>query len=116
MKGYLFLIIAIVFEVFGTTMLKLSNGFTNLIPTLCFILGFSLAFYYLSLSLKTIALSLAYAIWSGLGTALTALIGIFIWNEPFGSLTAIGLIAIIGGVILLNMAPTKETTSHRSSG
>ncbi|RFA35516.1 QacE family quaternary ammonium compound efflux SMR transporter [Virgibacillus dokdonensis] len=108
MKGYIHLIVAIFFEVFGTTMMKVSNGFTNLLPTISFIFGFGLAFYFLSLSLKTITLSFAYAIWSGVGTALTAIIGIILWEEPFSCLTGIGLFAIIGGVMLLNMTPTEQ--------
>ncbi|API93638.1 multidrug resistance protein EbrB [Virgibacillus pantothenticus] len=115
MKGYMHLIIAIILEVFGTTMMKLSNGFSNLLPTISFIIGFGFAFYFLSLSLKTISLSLAYAIWSGVGTALTALIGIVLWEEPFSYLTGLGLVAIIGGVILLNIAPKQENVSQSAS-
>lgn len=66
------------------------------------------------MSLKTLPLSLAYAIWSGVGTALTALIGVLVWNEPFNILTFIGLVMIVGGVIILNQrsADTKTSTSH----
>lgn len=110
MKGYIALGISIVSEIFGTTMLKLSDGFTNLLPSICVIIGFTIAFYCLSLCLKTIPLSLAYAIWSGLGTAFTALIGVLLWKEAFNAFSLAGLMLIIGGVILLNASnsPGKE--------
>ena len=106
MSGYLLLITAILGEVFGSTMLKVSNGFKKIIPTLGIILGYAIAFYALSLSLKTIPLGMAYAIWSGLGTALTALIGITIFKEGFNSKKLLGLVLIIGGVIVLNLGGT----------
>ncbi|MFE0505279.1 DMT family transporter [Peribacillus butanolivorans] len=108
MKGYIALGISIISEIFGTTMLKLSEGFTNLSPSIGVILGFGLAFYCLSLCLKTIPLSLAYAIWSGIGTAITALIGVLLWQEPFSTITLGGLVLIIGGVVLLNASNTSE--------
>lgn len=104
MKGYIALGVAIMGEVFGTSMLKLSEGFTNLIPTIGFVLGFGTAFYFLSISLRVIPLGTAYAIWSGAGTALTALIGVLIWNEPFSVMTGIGIVLIIGGVAFVNSA------------
>ncbi|KWW21371.1 MULTISPECIES: multidrug efflux SMR transporter [Peribacillus] len=114
MKGYMALGISIITEVFGTTMLKISDGFTNFFPTLGVILGFGTAFYCLSLCLKTIPLSLAYAIWSGIGTALTALIGVILWDEPFSTLTLGGLILIIGGVALLNASHSSKQTKKSS--
>ncbi|WKG32800.1 DMT family transporter [Priestia aryabhattai] len=103
MKAYLFLAIAISSELFGTSMLKASNGFTNFWPSLGVLLGFGLAFYALSTSLQHIPLSVAYAIWSGVGTAVTAVIGVVIWKES-GSLTMVfGIVLIIAGVILLNL-------------
>ncbi|MDO6848332.1 multidrug efflux SMR transporter [Priestia megaterium] len=103
MKAYLFLAIAISSELFGTSMLKASNGFTKFWPSLGVLLGFGLAFYALSTSLQHIPLSVAYAIWSGVGTAVTAVIGVVIWKES-GSLTMVfGIILIIAGVILLNL-------------
>ncbi|MGE7766373.1 DMT family transporter [Peribacillus sp. NPDC096540] len=115
MKGYIALGISIISEIFGTTMLKLSEGFTNLTPSLGVILGFVLAFYCLSLCLKTIPLSLAYAIWAGIGTALTALIGVLLWREPFSIITLGGLVLIIGGVVLLNASNTSEQVRKSSN-
>lgn len=103
MNGNILLLIAIVAEVFGSSMLKASNGFKRLLPSLGIILGYGVAFFMFSLSLKTIPLGMAYAIWSGLGTALTALIGIFIYKEGFNSKKLLGLGLIIGGVVILNL-------------
>jgi multidrug resistance protein EbrB len=81
-KGYIALGIAIIGEIFGSSMLKLSEGFTNVLPSIGFILGFGVAFYSISISLMNIPLGTAYAIWSGAGTVLTALIGVWVWEEP----------------------------------
>ncbi|MFS0670559.1 multidrug efflux SMR transporter [Peribacillus frigoritolerans] len=115
MKGYIALGISIISEVFGTTMLKLSEGFTHLSAAFGVMIGFGIAFYSLSICLKTIPLSLAYAIWSGIGTALTALIGVLLWNEPFSITTLGGLVLIIGGVVLLNASHTSKQAEGESN-
>jgi multidrug resistance protein EbrB len=111
MKGYLFLSVSIISELVGTSLLKMSEGMTALLPTLGVAIGYGLAFYFLSLSLKTIPLSLAYGIWSGVGTALTALIGVVFWGEVLTTLMLIGMVLIIGGVVLLNYSEETETIS-----
>lgn len=103
MNAYILLFVAIVSEVFGSSMLKATNGFKKLVPTLGVIIGYGAAFYALSLALKTLPLGMAYAIWAGLGTALTALVGILIFKENFNQKTLFGLVLIIGGVALLNL-------------
>lgn len=108
MRGYLALSISIICEIFATAMLKMSEGFTVLFPSVGVIIGYGLAFYCLSLCLKTLPLSLAYAIWSGVGTALTAVIGALMWGEAFSTLKLAGIILIIGGVILLNSSKSEE--------
>jgi multidrug transporter EmrE-like cation transporter len=109
MKAYLFLAIAIVSELFGTSMLKASEGFTRLFPSVGVIFGFIVAFYSLSLSLQQIPLSIAYAIWSGVGTAITVIIGIVIWKENVNLSSLIGILLIIAGVVILNLkAPLHE--------
>lgn len=102
MKGMIFLAAAILSEVFGSTMLKLSEGFSAPLPAAGVMIGFAASFTFLSFSLKTLPLSAAYATWAGTGTALTAAIGYFIFQEPFNLKTLIGLVLIIGGVFLLN--------------
>lgn len=113
-KGYVFLAISIVSEVFATMMLKLSDGFTIIGPSLAVAVGYGISFYCLSLCLKTLPLSLAYAIWSGIGTALTVVVGIMIWGDVFNLYSAIGISLIIGGVVLLNHGNQHETTPSSS--
>lgn len=102
MNAYGLLLLAILSEVFGSSMLKATNGFKKLLPSLGVVIGYGIAFYALSLALKTVPLGMAYAIWAGLGTALTALVGITFYKEKFNRKKFIGIALIIVGVILLN--------------
>ncbi|MEP9405567.1 multidrug efflux SMR transporter [Peribacillus frigoritolerans] len=104
MNPYAFLAIAILSEVFGSSMLKVSNGFKRLFPSIGVVIGMGLAFYCLSLSLITIPLGTAYAIWSGIGTALTALVGVIVYQESFNLKKFLGLVLIIGGVVVLKLS------------
>ncbi|AIQ23896.1 MULTISPECIES: DMT family transporter [Paenibacillus] len=104
MNSYVLLATAIICEVFGSSMLKVSNGFKRVFPSIGVILGMGLAFYSLSLALKTIPLGTAYAIWSGVGTALTAIIGVVIYKENFNRKKLLGLLLIIGGVIIMKLS------------
>lgn len=112
MKSSILLAFSILGEVFGTTMLKASAGFTAIWPSIGVIVGYALSFYCLSIALKHIALSLAYAIWSGAGTVFTAIIGIIIWNEALSLFKFLGIALIIGGIVLLNQ--TEAEKNHRS--
>lgn len=114
MNSYVLLALSIIGEVFGSSLLKASNGFRNLLPSLGVVGGYGLAFYCLSLCLRTIPLSLAYAIWSGAGTAIIALIGYIFWNEAFGMLKVTGILLIIGGIIVLN-ASDQTVQREKSS-
>lgn len=96
-----FLAMAIVSEVFGTSMLKLSNGFTKLYPTVGMAIGFGLAFYFMSLSLRTLPLGIVYAIWAGCGLVLTALIGVFVFGEKTDMAGIVGIGFILVGVLIL---------------
>ncbi|MEK3943954.1 multidrug efflux SMR transporter [Paenibacillus sp. FSL R7-0048] len=104
MNSYLLLATAIICEVFGSSMLKVSNGFKKILPSIGVVLGMGSAFYCLSLALSTIPLGTAYAIWSGVGTALTALIGVIIYKENFNLKKLLGLILIIGGVVIMKLS------------
>lgn len=104
MKGYLYLSTSIIVEIIATASLKLSNGFTVLIPSIIVVLGYLLAFYCLSKSLVYFPLSIAYAIWSGVGTAITALLGVLLFSDPFNSSIVLGICCIIIGVILMNIS------------
>ncbi|MDQ6419384.1 multidrug efflux SMR transporter [Paenibacillus sp. LHD-117] len=103
MNPYLLLAAAIVSEVFGSSMLKLSDGFKRWQPAIGVIVGMGLAFYCLSHALTSIPLGTAYAIWSGVGTALTAIIGVVAYKEPFDWKKGLGLLLIIGGVVMMRL-------------
>lgn len=100
---YVFLALAIVFEVAGTSLLKLSDGFTRLWPTVGVAIGYGLAFWMLSLTLRTLPVGVAYAIWAGLGTASIAVIGAFFFGEQLGMVKIIGIALIVAGVVALNI-------------
>ncbi|WP_139997511.1 DMT family transporter [Paenibacillus paridis] len=101
--AYLFLAISIIGELIGTSMLKASEGFTKLYPSLLTIVAFTVSFFFISLTLKTLPLNMTYAIWSGVGAVATAVISVLIWKEKIntGSMVGIGLIVI--GVVVLNL-------------
>jgi multidrug transporter EmrE-like cation transporter len=102
----LLLTLAIVSEVAGTAGLKASEGFGRLGPSALAVLGYALAFYFLAQSLKYIPLGVAYAIWSGLGTVGSVLLGLLIWKEILGPVHILGIALIVGGVVVLNAAPS----------
>lgn len=96
--------LAIASEVAATISLKLSQGFTRLGPSLVVIIGYGAAFYFLSLSLKHIPLGVAYAIWSGLGTAGAVLAGVLLWHETLDPYRAVGIALILIGTVMLNLS------------
>ena len=100
---WLMLALAIASEVIATPSLKFAEGFTRLWPSLITTVGYIAAFALLSQALKAVPVSTAYAIWSGVGTATVAVIGIMFLGEPGGMLKTIGIAVIIVGVILLNL-------------
>ena len=103
MKTALILFFAILSEVIATTALKLSEGFTKLIPSIVVVIGYGLSFYLLSISLKVIPIGLAYAIWSGVGIVLTVIAGIIIWRESLDWARVLGIIFIILGILIINI-------------
>jgi small multidrug resistance pump/multidrug resistance protein EbrB len=107
MKAYFLLFFSIAFEVLGTSMLKLSDGFTNLVPSVILLVSFSASFTLMGIVLKTIPLSIAYSIWAGLGTVATGLIGVFVYGEVLSALNGIGLLLIVLGVIVMNQRGQK---------
>lgn len=108
--NWLYLGIAIVAEVIATSALKSAEGFTRLVPSLVVLVGYVTAFYFLSLTLKTIPVGLAYAIWSGVGIVLIALIGWLVLRQPLDIPAVIGLGLIIAGVLVINGFSTS--TAH----
>jgi len=103
MKIALILFFAILSEVIATTALKLSDGFTKIIPSVIVVIGYGASFYLLSISLKVIPIGLAYAIWSGVGIVLTVIAGILIWRESLDWARIIGIIFIILGILVINL-------------
>jgi small multidrug resistance pump len=104
MNHYYLLLLAIMFEVCGTTCMKLSEGFSKLIPSVLIFVFYAVSFFFFTLALKGIDVSIAYAIWAGLGTALITVVGIFWFREPASALKLISLVVVIAGVIGLHLS------------
>lgn len=100
---WLYLAIAIVSEVIATSALKAAEGFTRWVPSLLVVAGYASAFYFLSLTLRTIPLGITYAIWAGVGIALVALIGWVVYHQSLDLPALIGIALIVAGVAVLNL-------------
>jgi multidrug transporter EmrE-like cation transporter len=103
MKTAIIFFFAVLSEVTATTALKFSEGFTKLIPSVVVVMGYGMSFYLLSLSLKTIPLGTAYALWSGIGIVLTVFAGIIIWRESMDLARGIGIFLIMLGILIINL-------------
>ncbi|ANP54336.1 small multidrug resistance pump [Streptomyces griseochromogenes] len=101
--GYLLLAGAIAAEVVATTAMKYSEGFSRLWPSLVTALGYLVAFALLARTLKTVSIGTAYAIWSGVGTASIAVLGLLLFGEGLSATKVAGILLIVGGVVVLNM-------------
>ena len=101
--NYLMLAIAIVSEVCATTAMKQSNGFTRMPSTLVTVIGYAVAFYFLSLTLRTIPTGIAYAIWSGVGIVLITTAAWAFQGQKLDAAAVIGMGLIIAGVIVMNV-------------
>jgi small multidrug resistance pump len=99
---FLYLSIAIVAEVAATTALKASDSFTKFGPLAITAIGYAIAFYFLALTLKTIPVGIAYAIWSGLGIVLISAAGAILFRQSLDAPALIGMALIIAGVIVIN--------------
>ena len=106
---WLYLIIAIFGEVIGTSSLKMAAGFTKLVPSIVVVVGYSVAFYFLSLSLKYIPLVIAYAIWCGVGIVLVALIGWIFYKQVMDVPAIMGMALIFTGVLVINLFSRSVT-------
>ncbi|WP_422751945.1 DMT family transporter [Micromonospora sp. WMMD708] len=104
--AYLFLLIAIGAEVAGTSLLKATQGFTRLWPTLGLAVAYLTAFGMLALAVRDIPVGVAYAMWSGLGTAAIVAVGAAFLGEPLSLTKVVGVGLIIGGVVVLNLGGT----------
>ena len=110
MSPYLYLLIAIVAEVIATSALKASEGFTRLGPTAMVVVGYGVAFWLLSLTLRTIPVGVAYATWSGLGIVLIAIVGWLAFGQKLDAWAVLGMSLIVAGVLIMNLL--SKTAAH----
>jgi small multidrug resistance pump len=101
---WLLLIVAIILEVCGTTCMKLSESFSKLVPSILIFVFYGLSFTVFTLALRRIDISVAYAVWAGLGVCLIASIGIIYFKEPLTSLRVVCMLMIVGGVAGLSLS------------
>ena len=107
---YLYLAVAVVCEVVATSALKAAEGFTRPVPSLIVVVGYGAAFYLLSLTLRTMPVGIAYALWSGFGIVLVALIGVFWFRQSLDLPAVVGLGLILAGVLVVNLL--SKTVGH----
>lgn len=110
MKNWIFLCVAIIAEVIATSALKSSEGFSKPIASVIVVLGYIIAFYCLSLTLKTIPVGIAYAIWSGVGIVLVTTIPWIVFDQKLDVWGIVGIALIMSGVLVLNLL--SKTSSH----
>ena len=103
LKPYLYLAIAIVFEVIGTSALQASQSLTRLVPSLVTVVAYGASFVFLALTLRSIPVGLAYAMWSGVGIVLIAAVGWVWFRQALDTPALVGLSLIIAGVIVVNV-------------
>jgi len=99
----MYLTMAIVAEVIATTMLKASEGFTRLWPSLLVVLGYGVAFWGLSMVVKSMPLGIVYAIWSGMGIVLVSVAAVFVYQQKLDWPAIVGMGLIIAGVLVINL-------------
>lgn len=106
----MYLTMAIVAEVIATTMLKASEGFTRLWPSLVVVVGYGVAFWGLSMVVKTMPLGIVYAIWSGMGIVLVSIAAVFVYQQKLDWPAVLGMGLIIAGVLMINLL--SKTAAH----
>ncbi|MGJ7541590.1 DMT family transporter [Variovorax sp. LT1R16] len=107
---WLYLAFAIVAEVAATSALKASEGFTRLGPSVLVVVGYGIAFFLLSLTLRTVSVGVAYAIWSGAGIVLVSLVGLVLFKQRLDGPAMLGMGLIVAGVAVIQLF--SKTTSH----
>ncbi|ASL97822.1 MULTISPECIES: multidrug efflux SMR transporter SsmE [Serratia] len=110
MSAFMYLTMAIVAEVIATTMLKASEGFTRLWPSLLVVLGYGVAFWGLSMVVKSMPLGIVYAIWSGMGIVLVSVAAVFVYQQKLDWPAIVGMGLIIAGVLVINLL--SKATVH----
>ena len=110
MADWMYLAVAIVAEVIATSALKASDGFSRLAPSVVVVIGYVIAFVCLSLTLRTIPVGVAYAIWSGVGIVLISLVGYFAFSQALDAAALVGMALIVAGVLVINLF--SRTAGH----
>lgn len=110
MNGLTYLILAIISEVIATTVLKASDGFSRLYPSIVVVVGYCFSFWALSQVVKVMPLGIAYAIWSGLGIVLVSVAAVFVYQQKLDLPAIVGMTLIISGVLVINLL--SNSTSH----
>ena len=103
MNNWVYLGLAIVSEVLATASLKSTEGFTRLVPSIVVLVGYSTAFYFLSLTLDTIPIGVAYAVWSGVGVATITLVSFVLYDQKIDVAGLVGIGLIVAGVVVLRL-------------
>ena len=107
---YIYLALAIIFEVVGSSFIKVSDGFTKILPTVITAVAYLICFFFLSLSLRGFSLGTAYAIWAGAGIVLTTLVSVFIFKQSIDIPAISGIVLIVAGVLVINFL--SKTATH----
>lgn len=110
MTAYLYLAVAIAAEVIATSALRAAQGFTVLVPSAIAIVGYVVAFYFLSLTLKTMPVGVAYAIWSGVGIVVVSIVALVLYKQVLDLPALLGMGLIMAGVLVINLF--SKTTGH----
>ncbi len=101
--AWVYLGLAIVAEIIATSALQATQGFSKLWPSVLTLAGYALAFYFLSLTLRSIPLGIAYAIWSGVGIVCVSIIAYFLYKQSLDLPAILGMSMIVGGVVIINL-------------
>ncbi|KPA22522.1 Multidrug transporter EmrE [Shimia sp. SK013] len=109
-KAYLFLMIAVVFETVGTTALQASNQFSKIVPSVIVVISYAAAFYLMALTLRYLPVGITYAIWSGLGIVLIAVIGFLVFGQKLDWPALLGMGMIVLGILVIHLF--SNTAAH----
>ena len=104
MNYWIVLFVAILGEVIGTTALKVSDGFSQFVPSLVVVLGYGVSFYCLALALRSIPLAIAYAVWSGVGVVAVSLVGWRLFEQKLNLWSIVGMALVVIGIVILNLS------------
>ncbi len=109
-KAYFFLLVAVIAETIGTTSLQASQQFTRFGPSILVVVGYGFAFYFMALTLKYMPVGIVYAIWSGLGIFLIAMIGFVVFGQKLDWPAILGLAMILAGILVIHLF--SKTAGH----